>query len=126
LGELRAAIAYGADQTLRTNIELATWTRRLAHEVGAFEALPIDLPALPQDVGATVRAVRHGFALLVGLRWADYEPRPVAFAVRFAAAWCSVSHRDSHLAIRALKDRSVIHEADRRGRIPLYLPGEAV
>jgi hypothetical protein len=43
--------------------------------------------------------------------------------VRFCAAWCGVTHREAHLAITELLRLGVIHEADRIGRIPLYLPG---
>ena len=125
LGEVRMAEAYGRVKWQPTNIEIAIWTRRLAYEAGTFKPLDVFVPRLPDGAAAHVRWARLGIELLVGLRWADREPRPVAFSVRFCAAWCGLDHRHSNLAIRELVLRGVIHETDRSGRTPLYLPGEA-
>lgn len=125
LGEVRAALAYGAD-ALRSNIELATWTRRLAFELGAFAPLAVPMADLPRGAGEAAEAARHGFELLVGLRWADGEHRPVAWSVRFAAAWCDLTHREAHTATRALIEHGVIAEAGRAGLVRLYLPGAPV
>lgn len=124
LGETRAAIAYGEDKK-RSNIELAVWTRRLAYEHGAFSPIAVPLPLLrPEHDSAHARRAREGFALLTGLRWADHEPRPVAWSVRFADAWCAFrSMQSAHEATRAIVESYVIVEAERRGSLRLYLPG---
>lgn len=122
MGEVRAAIAYRIDGW-RSNIELATWTRRLAYEIGAFAPYPVTLPKLPFNASPAAQQARAGFELLVGLRWADGEHRPVAWAVRFAAAWCGLSHRDAQVATRALRGAGVVVESGRIGRVRLYLPG---
>lgn len=123
LGEMRACMAYGVD-TVRSNIELATWTRRLAYEVGAFAPLAVAVPALAPGADERTIGARAGFTLLVGLRWADGEHRAVAWSVRFAAAWCPLTHREAHRATRALIEGAVIVEAGRIGRVRLYLPGD--
>lgn len=122
LAEVRAARAYGIDR-LRSNIELAIWWRRLAHELGTFEPAPVEVPDVWAGALANVRAARDGFALLLGLRRADYPDRPVPFSARFAAAWCGLSKDEANRAIRDLLARSVIVEVDRQGRIRLYEPG---
>lgn len=122
LGEVRAAMAYGADR-LRTNIEIATWTRRLAYEAGLFAPLPVQVPAL-DDADEILERARAGFELLVGLRWADGARRPVAWSVRFSAAWCGLTFREAHAAITGLREAGVIVETGRVGRCRLYLPGD--
>lgn len=82
------------------------------------------MPLLPEDQSPALIRLRDGFALLVGLRWADYEPRPVAYSIRFAAAWCSVTFREAREGLQRLRDLDVIREAGSTGRITLYLPGE--
>jgi hypothetical protein len=130
LGELRAAIAYGHDDGGRpytqggySNILLATWGRRIGFEVGAFSPVVVDLPALQPGSPDAAYSVRAGLALLYGLRWADGPGRPVAWSVRFAAAWCEISMRDAGLGTRIVLDQGVINEVDRRGRTRLYMPG---
>lgn len=132
LGDVRASIGYGRDSGQtdpRYNIELATWWRRLAWELDGFAPVDVQLPELPPQAPVTVSRLREGFGLLVGLRWADYEPRPVAFSVRFAAAWCGdltgpgLTHRQSAEGIRVLREHGVILGSGRSGRTPLYLPG---
>jgi hypothetical protein len=127
LGEVYAAIAYGYDggeyAGKRSNVEIAVWTRRLACEVGLFEPRRVRLPALPDDADWATARARSGFAQLVGLRWADREPRPVAWSVRFSAAWCGLTFRQAARATVALNRGGVIVEAGREGRLSLYLPG---
>lgn len=126
LGEVRAALAYGEDR-LRSNIEAAVWLRRLVYEVGCFEPVDVRLPRLPDDAPAWAVAARDGFLLLVGLRWADFEPRPVAFAVRFCAAWCGLaSFRAARDAIAYLVEHGVIREAETVNRTRLFLPSRAL
>lgn len=123
LGEVRAAEAYGIDG-LRSNIEAAVWLRRLAHEVGGFDLAPVYIPQLPPDAPLAARLARDGFALLIGLRWADLAPRPVAFSVRFCAAWCGLpSFRAAHEAISYLIESGVVREAGTVGRARLFMPG---
>jgi hypothetical protein len=122
LGEVRAASAYGVDH-LRSNIELAVWLRRLAHEHGCFAPVAVSLPMVPAGTAEHVEQARRGFELLIGLRWADLAPRPVAYSVRFAAAWCGLSLRAAHVARTELCELGVIVEAGRVGRIPLFAPG---
>lgn len=122
-GEVRAAQAYGYDNCRRTNIEIATWVRLLAFECGAFQPVEVALPRLSADTPDWLDRVREGFALLVGLRWADGERRPVAFAVRFCAAWCGVTHYQAALAITELQRQGVIVHVDQRGLVRLYMPG---
>jgi len=130
LGEVRASIAHGSDdggrpfyEGGRSNIELATWTRRLAYEVGVFHPAPVAVPQLPYGASPATERAREGFRLLAGLRWADWAPRPLPYTVRFAVAWCGLSHGAAHEAIRALIREGIICEAGQRGRFSLYLPG---
>jgi hypothetical protein len=130
LGEVRAAIAYVIDngglprrKGGRSNVELATWTRRLAYEVGAFKPEPVAAPPLPSGASPATRCALEGFLLLVGLRWADGPRVAVPFAVRFAAAWCGLGHGTAQHAISTLIKSGAIYEAGRHGRMPLYLPG---
>jgi hypothetical protein len=123
LGEVRALVAYGAANTIRSNREIAVWTRLLGFELGAFEPMSVLLPALPDDAPRAGEATRRGFALLVGLRWADAPPGPVAFSVRFAAAWCGLTFGAANVGLRALREHAVITEVSRDQRTPLYLPG---
>ena len=121
LGEVRANQAYGAD-VLRSNIEIAIWTRRLAYELECFEPVAVPLAYLPADAPSHAVEARRGFQLLVGLRWADRAPRPVAYSVRFCAAWCSLTHAEAALGVRALIEHEVITVVGKQGRIRLYEP----
>jgi hypothetical protein len=122
LGEAYAAVAYGRDQK-RTNIEIATWTRRLAWEAGAFERLSVPLPELGDRASDVARIAKDGFSLLVGLRWSDGPQRPVAYSVRFCAAWCGLKHSEAWTGIAELVELCVIYVAETKGRMPLYLHG---
>jgi hypothetical protein len=130
LGEVRAAIAYGYDDGGRpfeegghSNTLLATWTRRLAYEVGAFRPAAVAVPPLPPGASPAIERVWAGFRLLIGLRWADGPHRPVAFSAGFAAAWCGVARGTAHAAIRYFTESGILREAGRRGRLRFYLPG---
>lgn len=130
LGDVRASIAYGYDDGGRpyehggrSNIELWTWTRRLAYEVGAFRPAAVAVPPLPSGASPATERAREGYLLLAGLRWADWPPRPLAYSVRFVRAWCGLRHGTAQAALRALIREGIIREAERRGRLPLYLPG---
>lgn len=130
LGEVLAAVAYGHDDGGRprrdggrSNIELATWTRRLAYETGILQPEPIAVPPLPSGASPATRQALEGFLLLVALRWADGPPLAVPFTVRFAAAWCGLGHGTAQHAVSALVESGAIYEAGRHGRMPLYLPG---
>jgi hypothetical protein len=125
VGEVRAAIGYGHDRLL-SNIEIATWTRRIAHEAGVFIPVRVVVPELTGAVPAHVRRAREGFELVIGLRWRDGERRPVAYSVRFCAAWTGLPHAQAHEAISALLAEGVIYEAGRTRRVRLYLPGAPV
>lgn len=122
LGEVWAAIAYGQD-AMWTNIELATWTRRLAHEAGTFEPLCITLPELPGEAPEHAHVVRLGFAELVGLRWKDYPPREVPYAVRFCAPWCGLTRREAFTGLQIVRSAGVIVQVNPGARLPLYMPG---
>jgi hypothetical protein len=122
LGEVRAAEAYGQDER-RKNIEIATWYRRLAYELGGFPPVGVKLPPLPAAVPPYVERARRGFELLAGLRWADYQPRALPFAVRFCAAWCDLSHHQASQALLCLRESGVLREAELQGKLRLYLPG---
>lgn len=125
LGALRAAAGYGVDESPArpwTNIELATWSRRLAFDLGVLLPLAVQLRRPPTNQpGALLGA---GFSLLAGLRWVDGPRRAVPWSVRFAAAWCGISHRQAHVGISALLQAGSIIETERRGRVRLYLPGD--
>jgi hypothetical protein len=130
LGEVYAAIAYGFDnggrparEGGRSNIEIAVWTRRLGCDVGAFWPAAVAVPPVPSGASPATERVWAGFRLLIGIRWADGPRVPVAYSARFAAAWCGVSRGVAHAAIRFLVERGVIRVVERRGRLPLYLPG---
>jgi hypothetical protein len=130
LGEVRAAIAHDSDdggrpfsEGGRSNIELATWTRRLAYEVGIVQPVAVAVPPLPSGASPATERAREGFRLLAGLRWADWAPRPLPYTVRFIAAWCGLSHGAAHGALRALIAEGVIREVEQRRGLALYLPG---
>jgi hypothetical protein len=122
LGEVRAAQSYGTDVRL-TNISAATWLRRLAFEHGCFQPLHVELPNLPEEVPSYVRVAARGFALLVGLRWADYDHRPVAFSTRFCAVWCGLTLGQARKAITALEEAKAIRHEGSVGRARLFAPG---
>jgi hypothetical protein len=123
LGEVRAGIAYGSDRHLR-NIEIATWTRLLAFEIGCFAPVAVPFPTLPEHASPHACHVRERLALFFGLRWADYPPRPLPFAVRFGAAWCELRFEATRLALVELRKHHVIEiSAVIRGNLALYLPG---
>ena len=129
LAEVFAAEHYRRDVFL-SQIQLATWARRLAFEAGTFHPLTIDVPD-PPDLSGSAAKVRQGFTLLVGLRWADGERRPVAFSPTFASAWCKTSRATAHRATRQLLQRGVIqaagHHKPEHGReTTLYLPGGTI
>jgi hypothetical protein len=117
------AEGYGRDVYHPSNIEIATWARLLAYETGTFSPLDVLVPSLPDGAAEAAHRARRGFALLIGLRWADGEHRPVAFSVRFCAAWVGgMGHRQAHRALVELREHGVIYEAGRAGRTRLYLP----
>jgi hypothetical protein len=127
LGEMRAVEAHGEDVPPIGNTLLATWVRRLAFEVGEFAPLHVVLPALPDGAPSREVAARKGFALLLGLRWADGPRGPVAFSARFAGPWCGLRVMTAHRAIGELVDLGVIRKdgtiiAGGR-RTAVYLPG---
>jgi len=126
LGLVRAAQAYG-DDGRRSNVEIATWLRRLLYDAGCLEPIPISLPDLPSETRAHVRIARAGFELLVGLRWLDGEHQPLPFTVRFCRAWCGLTQRPAQLAIKELQRLGVVEQVGQFGagrrRMPLYLPG---
>jgi hypothetical protein len=121
---VRAAEAYGFDN-FRTNIQLATWTRRLFWEAGSFDPVAVPLPPLSDDEPAAVRRAHEGFGLLLGLRWADGPKREAPFTIGFAAAWCPLTQWEARVAVQRLVDTGVIVEARRQGRLVHYLPGDA-
>ena len=87
---------------------------------------PLVPPCHPHAEQRVVTA-RNGFLRLVGLRWATGPPRPVAYSVRFCAAWCGIGYRDARIAIAELQATGVIQRAGSVGRrITLYLPGRGV
>lgn len=122
LGEMRATIAYGEDRP-RSNIEIATWTRRLAYDLGAL--VPKG-PPRPGFADFSLNAAHHleGVRVLIALRRWDAPSRPFAWSVRFAAAWCNSSNRRAHEAQRELLGAGMLKEVDSMGagrsRIALY------
>jgi hypothetical protein len=129
LGEVEAAIAYGQDSQ-RTQIENASWLRRLASAVDAFEPYTVDLPPLPPEAATATKDAADGFGLLIGLRWADGPRRPVAYSVRFCAAWNSLPTGKAGTAIKQLIAWRVIRVAEKVRRpgspfeVRLFLPGD--
>jgi hypothetical protein len=86
LAEVWAARAYKRPVYHLSNIELATWWRRLAYDLGSLQPVAVQAPSLPPDAPAALHHARNGFLLLLGLRRVDHPPGPAAFSVRFAAA----------------------------------------
>jgi hypothetical protein len=129
LGDVRAAQAYGRDNPRRSNIERAVWLRRLAHELGYFEPVRVRLPELPDRAETYVEQARTMFALLLGLRWRDFDTdlRPAPYGVRFCEAWVGIKNRQARIAIEQLRRHRVIVEVDQLrngGRVTaLYGPG---
>jgi hypothetical protein len=130
LADVRAALAYGVVRW-RNGPEAARWYRRLWHEAGLVDPVPVELPALPPDASRALRKVAEGFALHVGLRrLREPDDEPVAFAHRFAAAWCGCTTREVGRAIPELRRLGVVRQVDEISTgglrpMPLYLPGEA-
>jgi hypothetical protein len=101
---------------------LAVWWRRLAWELVAIAPEPVDVPPLPRGTSLTTESVHLGFELLLALRRFDHPPEPVAFSVRFCAAWCMVTKTAAAKGIRELIQYGVIRETDRKGKVRLYEP----
>lgn len=112
LAEARAAKAYGDIQRI-SNIEASVWYRRLWADGALISPQSILLVAVA-DQSPSVRAVRDGFALLVGLRWLSNPGQPVTFSRSFAAAWCDgeLSLMQAYGAICVLDEAGVIEWAD--------------
>jgi hypothetical protein len=123
LGEVRAAEGYGQDSRRRSQTELAAWTRRLASEVGAFQPAVVEVPRLSASAPPHVHLARDGFASLLGHRWADFPPRPVAYSVRFCVAWCGLPKNAAGNALRQLREQDVLRIVGSIGSCPLYWPG---
>jgi hypothetical protein len=77
-----------------------------------------------------VASVRHGFSLLVGLRWLAYPGQAVAFTRTFAPAWCegTFTPMQAYHAIAALRQTGVIRDDGGEFRAgkwtgKLWLPG---
>jgi hypothetical protein len=78
--------------------ELTVWKLRLAAEAGLLE--PVSLDAYEEP--AAHRTVWDGFLDLLALRWTIEPGVPAPFSARFASAWCGVSRREAHEAVREL------------------------
>ena len=125
LGEVRAAQSYGKDG-VRSNIEIATWLRRLLYECRRFEPVSVPMPEPPAEAHPRIALAAAGFALLAGLRWADGPPGPLPFSVRFCAAWCRLSHRDARLAISELLEAGMIRHTESTKGLRLYVPAQVL
>jgi hypothetical protein len=127
LGEVRAVLGYGYDRRPggrpRSNKELAAWNRRLAWELGGFEPVAVSVPTPPAGSPGSVTKAAVGFALLCGLRWADWKREPVTYSMRFAVAWCGISHREAQAALKALEEVEAIRHVGNVGRCRLWEPG---
>src|SRR5262249_60579421 len=100
--------------------ELAVWKLRLARDAGV---LSLDRESRVREAVTPVDQVYAGFLELHDLRRLLDGGQPMPFSCRFGAAWCSVSPRTAHQAIRDLRHRRLIQPArlDPRGT-PLWLP----
>ena len=123
LAEVRAASAYGSVKR-RSNKELAAWWRRLAFDLGALEPVEVEVPKPGPEASPQAREAADGFALLLGLRRTDHAAEPVAFSVRFCAAWCALSKDAAARAIRELRELDVIRVVAQHGSLALYEPGD--
>jgi hypothetical protein len=83
------------------------------HEAGRLEPDDVKLGELPRDATRDMRAVAAEVRLLMGLRWAVGDRRPLPLAAKFVArrqGWRSNHHR-ARRAIRALCDAGMIEYA---------------
>jgi Bifunctional DNA primase/polymerase, N-terminal len=126
LSWVRAALAYKRVKRLGAP-EAARWYLRLFHDAGLLAPLEIDLPNIPAKSSATLRKVREGFELLLGLRWLRDPDTATPFTRLFASAWCGVGERLAGEAIAELLRLGVIEQADVHCVGPkamrLFLPG---
>lgn len=119
LAHVRARLA-GRDGALAVP-ELTVWKLRLAAEAGLLE--PADLSLELGDAPGELVGVWEGFLRLLALRWTIEPGIAAPFSARFAAAWCEVSKREAHEAVRELARLGLLRHAglDERGT-RLWLP----
>jgi hypothetical protein len=95
------------------------WTLLLAYRAGLLEPADDHLGELPPDATSDMRAVAVDMRLLLGLRRAVGEKRPLAYSCRFAADRCGLTKEAASRTIRALEAAGVVDcvdEAPSRGR----------
>jgi hypothetical protein len=114
LAEVYASQCAGAVVTLKS-VSHARWWDRLWHDVG-LRPVMVAPPVVPARVTANQRAVADEFALLVALNDRRHPGEPVAFAPRFAAAWCGVSTKVARTAIEQLRHLDVIRRVSRQSK----------
>lgn len=85
------------------------------HERGLLNPLPVTLGALPESAGYSMRAVADDIALLIGLRLAVDEDRPLLYSTSFCAwrmGWTDASgapdKRRASRVINKLLDAGVV------------------
>ena len=129
IGAAYAALHYGALMPHKTSaVEKAIWWRRLLWEAAGRPRLErVQVPGIERDAPDWLRKAHSGYVLHRTL-WVEgideLRELPSPFARRFVAAWCRLSARHAQQAIAALRERGVMREVDRDGRIALYLPGD--
>jgi len=82
------------------------------HKAGLLEPVDVELGPLPADASPAMRTVAADIRLLLGLRLAVDELRPLPYATRFCAKRCGL-HDQAHASrvLRALERAGVIERA---------------
>jgi len=101
--------------------ELSVWKLRLAWEAGLVE--PLELRADCDRLPPRLQPTWDGFLRLLALRWLVSPGAPAPFSARFASAWCGVSKREAHEAVRELARLGLLrHVGFAPPRARLWLP----
>jgi hypothetical protein len=82
------------------------------HDAGLLEPVDVELGPLPANASAAMRRVAADIGLLIGLRLAVDEVRPLPYSTRFCAERCGL-HDQAHASrvLRQLEQAGVIGSA---------------
>ena len=82
------------------------------HDRGELEPVDVPLGELPADASPAMRRVAEDIRLLIGLRLAVDEDRPLPYATRFCAERCGLRHHtQASRVLRQLVEAGVVEPA---------------